>query len=64
MSMNIMPILSRRGSAGIRHNIAQFCQAGCGNILEEVRMRSVTPGPSSRQSWYWLGAGYFALSLL
>jgi hypothetical protein len=27
MSMNIMPILSRRRSAGIRHNIAQFCQA-------------------------------------
>jgi hypothetical protein len=27
MPMNIMPILSRRRSAGIRHNIAQFCQA-------------------------------------
>src|SRR5258708_28291724 len=27
MLMNIMPILSRRRSAGIRHNIAQFCQA-------------------------------------
>ena len=27
MSMSIMPILSRRRSAGIRHNIAQFCQA-------------------------------------
>jgi len=26
MLMNIMPILSRRRSAGIRHNIAQFCQ--------------------------------------
>jgi len=26
MLMNIMPILSRRSSAGIRHNIAQFCQ--------------------------------------
>jgi hypothetical protein len=24
--MNIMPILSRRRSAGIRHSIAQFCQ--------------------------------------
>jgi hypothetical protein len=27
MLMNIMPILSRRRSAGIRHNIAQDCQA-------------------------------------
>jgi len=27
MSMNIMPILSRRRSADIRHNIAQACQA-------------------------------------
>jgi len=27
MLMDIMPILSRRRSAGIRHNIAQFCQA-------------------------------------
>jgi len=27
MVMNIMPILSRPRSAGIRHNIAQFCQA-------------------------------------
>jgi hypothetical protein len=26
MLMNIVPILSRRRSAGIRHNIAQFCQ--------------------------------------
>jgi hypothetical protein len=35
MLTNIMPILSRR-SAAIRHNIAQFCQAGCGNTLEEA----------------------------
>jgi hypothetical protein len=42
MVMNIMPILCRPRSAGIRHNIAQFCQAGWGKILEEVRMRSST----------------------
>ncbi len=27
-AMYIMPILSRRKSADIRHNIAQFCQGG------------------------------------
>jgi hypothetical protein len=32
MLMNIMPILSRRRSAGIRHNIAQFCQVQ-GDVL-------------------------------
>jgi hypothetical protein len=30
MLMNIMPILSRRRSVGIRHNIAQACQAAMG----------------------------------
>jgi hypothetical protein len=32
MVMNILPILSRRRSADIRHNIAQFCQVQ-GDVL-------------------------------
>src|SRR6267154_2833781 len=32
MPMNIMPILCRPRSAGIRHNIAQFCQASCRSV--------------------------------
>src|SRR5260370_19334992 len=38
MLMNIMPILSRRRSTGIRHNIAHICQAEGENISRMASM--------------------------
>jgi hypothetical protein len=37
--MNMMPILAMGESAGIRHNIAQFCQAATGAPAAVARLK-------------------------
>jgi hypothetical protein len=54
MLMNIVPILSRRRSTGIRHNIAQFCQASCRSADLHVRSLSLLGARHSSGAYAFL----------